>query len=369
MTTNKNSTAKRRTPGGARRPNATRPKSRASARNTNAQNSRSGAPQLSRPYSTSGPMGYALSDKLVSLRNYTRAVLDPFGSPAVGSPQFPVLASLKMKVIQRGTFTTSTDYVGYIAAGPVYANYSGAMYVNNTVGAADGFGSGGFLASVGHPYLFTDFGATTLKGRVIGCALRIRNITPLLNRGGTAYVFRDPDGANLVVVGNTVASVQRFASQGCWAPGDTSGGWSTVVYCKTDPADYDYYESYRPERTSNTCVGAYVTGFAGNAQTYEFEVCNIYELIGTTGAAWGVLPGAAINNDSHHLTNVADAHVARAITNHPEHQTIMGSSVANVIADGVHAMENAATIAGRVANAVEGVARVASRFKAFGLGA
>lgn len=315
-----------------------------------------------RPVSVAGASSQASNTRHASLRAYIRAVVDPFRSAPAGIPCFPMVPSLKMKVVQRGTFVTSTaDGIGYVLVGPVCASGATLWVQNSAALAADGFANQVGITTTGHPYTTSDFGAY-LKSRVVGCALRIKNATRSQDRGGMAYVIREPDGRALdAPLGvNTVAAVQRFATQGGWAPADTSGQWSQMNYVKTDPSDYDYYQSFSPAGTSLKCIGAYIVA-PGVQQTYEYEQCILYEVIGSTSGGSGVLPGAT-EVEPHHMTPTADSVATKVLNAHVERQHSLGQRAADLVADGVNALRTGEEIVSKVGQVVESGAQLIKSF-------
>lgn len=315
-----------------------------------------------RPVSAVGASSQAANTRHASLRAYIRAIIDPFRSAPAGIPGFPMVPSLKVKVIQRGTFVTSTvDGIGYVIVGPACASGASSWSQNNSALAADGFVNQVAITTTGHPYSASDFGSY-LKSRVVGCALRIKNVTRSYDRGGMAYVIREPDGRGLdqPVGVNTVAAVQRFATQGGWAPADTSGSWTQINYVKTDPTDYDYFQSWIPENTSARCLGAYIVA-PGVQQTYEYEQCVIYEVIGSTSGGAGFLPGAT-ELEPHHMTSTADAMATKVLNAHVEKQHSLGQRAADLVSDGVNALKTGEEIVSKVGQVVESGAQFIKAF-------
>lgn len=315
-------------------------KGRGARKQTNRRGAQSGRPPMNGGFkrSTKGPrmsMGAPTSSH-AALRAYARVNLNPFSEENPGVPTFPLVPSLKFTNHERVVVTGSAT-IGWFTMIPVWANTNLARLV----GTADAFGNSNPFSSSGFPYSSASFATAGLKGRIVATGFRVRNITSMLNRGGSVYVFRDPDGNSLVGSGLTVAAIAQYAQQGNWKVADASGDWSTLIYNKTDPDDYDYNANSQPLGTAD-CIGCYFTG-AGTAQTYEIEIVTHAEYIGTNGGF--TLPGVTRTVPSLH-TQVLDAHINHH-TGKSVSYAITPTSVAHAIADAAATGKDIANFVGQ----------------------
>lgn len=301
-----------------------------------------------------------------SLRAYADILMRPFSAPLTGVPIYPSVQSVKVRVIQRGKFFTGTgDYIGWVAVGPAFGN--GTINFKATTAATvngDGFAGGSAVAIVNHPYAANQFGTNALLGRMVTCALRIRNVTPKLNRAGSAYLLQEPDGNDLTTGSRspTIAQAPIYENQGCWHAADPNGEWSTLHFRKTEMLQFDYSGTSSAPNTAPTCLAAYIEGAASFAQTYEYEVVNVYEITGSLNNA--PLPGVT-QDTPHPLATLVDQHTnavhsqSSAMQNSlhtSAHSDIVAKCVetGKSLVDTVEAVANAANKYGpRIASAFE----------------
>jgi len=227
--------------------------------------------------------------------------------------------SRKYKSFARGTFVTgTTDSWGYVFCEPYASNDSSV--VEFSAGGAfvyDAFGNAS-TSGTNSPYANATFNSTGNLSRNNACGLRIRNITPMLNRGGTCYALRSASDqrltgafssiiANLDVTGN---------SKRC----DTSGDrWNYLYWV---PRDVDQTEFQPYAYTVADAVGTQIFANlafvaqapAGTPQTYEWEYVCWSDII-TTAASLAI--HGATQNDPHIHTMKAHQVIA-ALQARPE---------------------------------------------------
>jgi hypothetical protein len=146
-----------------------------------------------------------------------------------------------------------------------------------------------------------------LKGRVVSAALYVRNVTPLLNRGGQLISFRTPDSTNAItaITGlNNIAEVMQLKGDGNAFSHDASDGkWKTLHYHKSDPSDYDYQGGSYPQNTAY-CMGFLASAPTTSLQTFEYEFVEIIESIGVMDTNAAALYGTTTTTPSIHTQAV-----------------------------------------------------------------
>jgi len=230
-----------------------------------------------------------------TLIKHLHASLYPFHSEPVAT-SFPYQTHVRVeKAYARGTFITSTnDGWGFIRATPVAASSGLTGAINWSPGAAtahDAFTGGTNVSNLNGSFASTAFGVDTLNSRIISCGLRVRNITTLLNRGGTLFALRSANdqGLGTAVSFNTLIS-DLDASGNSWRASTSGDKWE---YLSWAPRTDDQYSSFSTSFTGYTVQGttmtappiAFVASAPGFAiqQTYEWEYVVHYEILDGVG--------------------------------------------------------------------------------------
>jgi len=272
-----------------------------------------------------------------ALLKYSLALADPRSSAPCGYPGTPSVPSFKAKFVSNGTFSTgSTDGYGYAVFSPTYAS-------NSIAGKYSPGGALAFLdwANASNAYVPTNFTsaqmvASYVKGRVVAAALYIRNVTPLLNRGGQLTLFRQPDGQNVTAATsgyNSYGEINNLKVTGhAFAPDASSGKWSMIEYVKSDPSDYDFHGANYPQNTGY-CVGAIAVAPNATPQTYEYEWVQICEFIGGQDSANAQIPGTSPSVASVHVVPVENRIVALQHTTAHQTKDALGkmTGIANTV--------------------------------------
>lgn len=253
---------------------------------------------------------------------YALALADPRSSGPCGLPYFPSVPSVKYKWTTCGTFSTSSvDGVGFITVAPCYDNSSTCVeYSQSSATTHDAWTNHSPATQAMCTVPAANLGASYMGARTVALALYIRNVTPLLNRGGQCIFVRGADGLSMrtALTGfNTLAEINAQRASGNAVSIDASTGrWHSFDYIKTDPTDYDYVHASFPAGTG-FCLGAYATAPATSVQTFEWEIVHLCEYIGQFDNNAAVLPGTTPSN-AHHMAPAVEARVVRAQTT-PEH--------------------------------------------------
>lgn len=223
-----------------------------------------------------------------ALVNHVHASIYPFHSQPVNScyPHQP--PSRKLKTFSRGTFATDTlanSGWGYVYTCPCAASNptTSQMGQSQSIATTNDQFTSPFAITTNSPYVTADFGAASLTSRFVSCGLRVRNITPMLDRGGTLYALKSPN--DYLLPGATFNSLiaDLDVTGNCWRC-DTSGGkWSYLAWC---PGDRDQMEftnnSVAFDQTNSTLMARTLAFVAqstpGIVQTYEWEIVEHFEV-------------------------------------------------------------------------------------------
>lgn len=282
-------------------------------------------------------------DELVK---HTHACLYPFHTGPFNPTFLEQRLTRKIRGYTRGEFTTSSaDNWGFIYACPSQANNTSSlqMATNTLATAANAFANVQGVVAPNTPFAITDFGNLLLKSRITCCSLRIRNITPLLDRGGTLYAVRSPDDGSLPAQ-NFDSIISEYDITGNSWRCDTSGGkWN---YLSWAPRDMDQMEfTPNPVPTSDFGLSnmartmAFIAKAPGSLnefpQTYEWEFVVHGEVLG--GGTVNEQAHGATRGQSHHLTNKVHQVIAELHTKPPVALNEGNSVLAPFIVDAVKA--------------------------------
>jgi hypothetical protein len=221
---------------------------------------------------------------------YATALADPAGVDEACLPVSTLAMTRKVKVWAKGSGSTGTSTYGFALASPfsaidkaqdtVYA--SNSSYTGTTMSNVPGstieyaisnspFGTANFVGP-------TDGGG--LQARLVCCELRIRNTTPLLNRGGSAALLVHPDHLSL----NGLSYTDLLSYNSVVHVGFASDKWLSVKWNGVaNPAEEGFYNGETDRgfmSLANTppCMAAMVN--ASTLQTFDYEFYAHFELVG-----------------------------------------------------------------------------------------
>lgn len=231
-------------------------------------------------------------------RDYLKALENPFSGASACIPSEFNFPSLKQSVMAYGTFATGAGGVGWVSVIPFACPYVGTgsgSYWPNPIG----YTSGGFTgttftnyvnpnvgtSSCNSPYL-SNFTDTAVGTRLVGCGLRVRNVTPLLNRGGSLIGLEELNHQSLSLASFSASTM--MLEDIARPMSSTSDEWQSVVYHPQAPQEINWYYAFQAYPPTYV-TGPYDTDFLGflatsNAvtpQTYEWQVVCAFEAKGT----------------------------------------------------------------------------------------
>jgi hypothetical protein len=228
---------------------------------------------------------------------YLAALQFPFSTKALACiPDMHALPSKKIRVVERGTFSTGLNGFGWVIACPwvtasdlpcisaTSAGYNGVAQISNpTVVTANVINN--FQSKI--PYTANQFYATTtdpgIEARVVGAGLRIRYIGSEMARSGQIAALRHPDNEDLIGFDD-----RRFRSYENCKVFPNNREWSYVVYRPAKPNEYEYSrDPESPGETTNYkwCLGFHIagttasTGAVGPAP-FEYQFVQFIEYLG-----------------------------------------------------------------------------------------
>lgn len=233
--------------------------------------------------------------------DYLAALQLPFSTKALACiPDMHALPSKKVRVIERGTFSTGLNGFGWIICAPwvtakdlpsisaTSAGYNGTAQISDpNVVTANVINN--FQAKL--PYTSNQFFATTtdpgIEARVVGAGLRVRYIGSEMARSGQIAALRHPDNESLVGFDD-----RRFRSYENCKVFPNNREWSYVVYRPAKPNEYEYSRDPHSPGDSNNykwCLGFHIagttssTGSSGPAP-FEFQFVQFIEYLGKIDA-------------------------------------------------------------------------------------
>jgi len=295
-----------------------------------------------------------------SLAAHVNGCLYPFHTdywnPTHNSSTFP---SRKLKVTARGQFVTSAgaaaDEWGYVYAAPSLASNdpSGGFSAGGNT-AFDQFANATTFVN-NSPYVFADFSVAEYQSRHNVIGLRVRNITPMNDRGGTLFSLRSPSDSNLTGAAFNDL-IQRCNVTGDVTRCDTTGSKWNYAYWVPRDIDQTEYEPFsfcvNPSGGQMTNVICFIAqGPEGIPQTYEFEFVEFGEVI--SSAAYFPQHGCT-SNDPHIHTLKCQQIIAKLHARPEVNQNEPSHALANFV--------TSAVLAGhRIADIVERGCDIASR--------
>lgn len=243
------------------------------------------------------PIARSKNAEDAALVKHIHASLYPFDAQPT-NPCFRLqMPSRKLKSYSRGTFSTAThpstavNNWGFVYITPVFCSdptINECAYSAGSVVGHDSFTNGTAFSQTSSPFTRATYSTSALQARPLSCSLRVRNITPMLSRGGTLYAVKSPQDTQL--------SAQPFDTlisdldvvghaQRC----DTSGdGWQTISWCPRDVDQMEYVAAASAQNFNSAQMLrtiAFVAQAPGspttvaNQQTYEWEAVWHFDVI------------------------------------------------------------------------------------------
>jgi len=205
----------------------------------------------------------------------------PFAGNLACVPSEFNFPSLKHFFRCSGTASTGTAGFGFVSYNPFQAvfvpqspsdwpvQYSGGFYTGSSFANAPTVGIA--TASSNTPYV-SSLTPQQFEFRVVGAGLRVRNVTAVLNRGGTLIGLESLNHEDIDGLTEATALAQDTASRMEAA----SSNWSSVVYHPVEPLEINYFNV-----NSSPVQKILGFGFTNSiSQTYEWEACVVCEVKG-----------------------------------------------------------------------------------------
>jgi len=212
-------------------------------------------------------------------KDYLKVLENPFSGAVACVPTTSNFPTQKYSVRALGNASTGTTSVGFVCVSPFIGMWSSAEFVSYSAAAYNGNGiangqNQGQAAS-NSPFA-VGTSALAMKARVVGCGLRVRNVTPLMHRGGTLIGCESIGHTTLV----GLQASNLLAMDTSDRVDATSGSWSSVVFHPQDDDEYDYFSS---ADDFDTPMLAFLFEQVGaEPQTYEWEAYLAFECKGTS---------------------------------------------------------------------------------------
>jgi len=312
-----------------------------------------------------------------ALVQHVHASLYPFHAQPT-NPCFEVqLPSRKIKSYARGTFTTASavDTWGFVYIAPVFCSNPLSTECGFTVGSPLGhnqFTNVNGFTNINSPLVRTEFSITGQQARMLSCGLRVRNITPMLNRGGTLFALKSPNDAPLPTGVDFNTLIADLEVTGNLHRCDTSGDqWQTLAWSPRDkdqmeftpnPSSQDFSSGQMLRTLCFIAQAPGAIGVAANAQTYEFEAVFHFDYISVANSNDNV--HGSTRGISHPRIDKVQQIIGDLQTKPQIIQNEASASIANFITDiidaghGVNEVVNAACdIASKTASVLPSVYR------------
>lgn len=219
---------------------------------------------------------------------YAACLANPFTGPLARIPDFPPLETKVARVFARGVFSTSTNVAaggfGFIVMDPLNMLFNNTSGVLTNQPAAAGAVvlsnvlTGNTLVQSNAEYAQAQWGTNKVTARVVSGAIRIRNVSANLTRGGQIVGLHDPNHNNL----NGLNGTTMLAYQEAGFFDAATKSWTTVHYRMVETDELDFTTG------PNQPVDQYYMGFAvqaadtsgANPQSFEFEAYVVGEYQG-----------------------------------------------------------------------------------------
>jgi len=289
---------------------------------------------------------------------YAKAISNPFGSfdnlPCV--PMSPPTPTQRWKTTTRGVFVTGTAGFGFVSIAP-FVSAKDTLKLFFTSGTFAGIvpsGPGVGVTGVADgqlPYTAASLG-TGIVSRLVAVGVRVRNITQLLNVGGTLNIVQLDDQqtvnnftfANLNALPDTTVVPQALGAQ---------GDWTVLVWRPMGLSSLDFTPDDGVGANANPTMIVYaVAPSPGVVNSYEYEMVSFFEYQGQTAA---VSPPNLVLSDADQvgIDRVLDASQRIPISPTPEEwQRQMAYGLVEAIA---HSDSVARTIEDLIGGVVGGV--------------
>jgi len=220
-------------------------------------------------------------------RDYLNVLNNPFSGNVACVPMEFNFPTLKQNFRAAGTFFTGTAGTGFVMLNPYLGVFQDPV-PNATNAINSSLATFASLAFQSYPTLGVSTAITTspytsaltqeqATFRLVGAGVRCRNVTPLLNRGGSLVGIETMNHDTLV--GQTLAACMlEDSAERC---NTNSAGWNTVVYHPQEPSELSF--------VSGTTAGTSFLGFIAQsasqdgalpAQVYEWECVICVEMKG-----------------------------------------------------------------------------------------
>lgn len=216
------------------------------------------------------------------LLNYTKALLNPFETPAACLPARLSQPSQKTRVFARGVMEVGTFGIGWLTARATPVNDGAALchtvaaYGGSATTEIDTAAFGTQIVNHNAPYALARMTDRTLQARIVACGVRIRYIGKELDRGGTITAFQDPAHETLNQNGHSYNQIRGY-DRAITVPNKRQ--WVSAVYI---PIDYHtgerWHDSSVDGAVANFCLALMIADTPGTQ--YEYEYYAHFEYIG-----------------------------------------------------------------------------------------
>jgi hypothetical protein len=233
---------------------------------------------------------------------YLRARENPFTGKTSCVPNNFNTPSQRVFIRIRGSLVTGTNGFGGIVFAPgnmkynngglltgdppapvlfTQSTYTGtALPIYNTPNIA--------LANGNISFATGNYNGRQISARLVSAGLRVRNITPLMYRGGSVIGVEEP--SHLPLLDRNFSQIQQIQNS---EVGDASGQWNSVVFHPVDETELEYSNSINANSQYNSIIDTislskHFLGFAIECpvgtpltpQQYEFEAVASFECNG-----------------------------------------------------------------------------------------
>jgi len=306
-----------------------------------------------------------LSAKESAFVKHIHASLYPFHSGPV-NPSFPhQQLARSSKQFCRGTFTTGNDGYGYIRATPVAGTAIPAGLIQFSPGGAvahNSFANGTNVTVTNSEDPYASFGVNGLNCRVTSCGLRVRNITSMLNRGGTCYALKEPNDLPIPSAPFNDLIAQLDVTGDSWRCSTNGDKWSYIAWCPRDRDQMEYSLSSIASNYQGTTIGGANLAFVVEApaiatiQKYEWEFVVHYQVIGNSSANGYV--GGCTRGIAHENVEAANGVIAELQKKPQVAENEVSSELAPFIANCVEAGHDVGAIVTRACDLASRTAAV-----------
>lgn len=270
--------------------------------------------------------------------DYAKALVMPFSLDTMACiPDLHGVPSKKLRVVNRGTFSTGLGGVGYIAQIPWCASSDSSDVISTT--SAYNLGTtilkaGTNVNSLNYntklPYPSAAWAGTTTGGirhRIVGCGLRIRYIGPESARSGQIVGFREPDNGD--VTGMTFDTIRALETSVTYR---NTEKWHYVMFRPANPSEYEYGPfACSPDNNGTAPTDFQLTqGFVITGTTdingspspapFEWESVRFIEYIGNINGI------TRTHVDIEGLSHVRNGLPVKSTTDHPVKHVISAAS-------------------------------------------